>query len=122
MRRTFYAFLISALALACDGYGTTATGPRARGPLPSTFTSVTIVPSTVTLAVGGTTQLTATARDQNGATISVGEPVFSSLNTSVATVSATGFVVGVTAGTTTVTGTITSGTVTRSASVSVVVQ
>ena len=75
------------------------------------LTTVTVSPTTETLSVGGTQQLTASPMDQNsiafvGATVS-----YASSNTAVATVDpSTGLITAVSAGTATITVTATSGT------------
>jgi plastocyanin len=121
MRRTLVVLSMMVVLGACDGYST-ETSPKAGGPLPPTFSSVTIEPSSLTLAIGASRQLAATARDQNGTVMTgLGDATFTSLNTSVVTVSSTGFVIGIATGTTTVTASITSGGVTRSGNASVTV-
>src|SRR6266496_3833718 len=64
--------------------------------------SVTVSPSTVTLQVGGTAQLTATLKDSAGRTLSGRTITWSSDSASVATVSASGLVTAVKAGTATI--------------------
>jgi len=66
------------------------------GPIPVATVSVT--PSTSTIATGATVQLSATTRDANGNTLVGRSIVWSSTNTSVATVSAAGLVTAVSAG------------------------
>src|SRR6184192_478090 len=67
--------------------------------------SVTVSPSTASVPVGQTVQLTATSKDASGNPLS-GRPVsWGSSNTAVATVSAGGLVTGVTAGAATITAT-----------------
>src|SRR5437762_2791312 len=67
--------------------------------------SVTVSPSTASVQVGQTVQLTATSKDASGNPLS-GRPVsWGSSNTAVATVSAGGLVTGVTAGAATITAT-----------------
>ncbi len=66
--------------------------------------SVDVNPPTRTINVGGTTQLSAVAKDASG-NVLTGRPItWSTGNASVATVSASGLVTGVGAGTTTITG------------------
>ncbi|MGH7668327.1 MAG: Ig-like domain-containing protein [Gemmatimonadaceae bacterium] len=69
-----------------------------------TVTSVAVAPSPDTLAIGATKQLTATIKDQNGATMTGLTVSWSSNTTSVATVNSSGLVTAVTAGTATITG------------------
>jgi trimeric autotransporter adhesin len=68
--------------------------------------SVTISPTTMTLAPGGSGQLTVTARDQNGTPLTGRTVTFTSSNNAVATVSASGVVTGVTPGSATITATV----------------
>jgi DNA/RNA endonuclease G (NUC1) len=73
--------------------GTTPGGPVA---------TVTVTPNPGSVAVGSTTQFTATPRDANGTTTTT-TFTWTSSNTSVATVNATGLVSGLAIGTTTIT-------------------
>ncbi len=85
-----------------------------QGSQPSTFTSVTVSPTNPAMVVGGTVQLTATARDQFGTAMTgLPAPVFTTSAPSVATVTATGLVTGIGAGTATITASVTSGGVTH---------
>jgi hypothetical protein len=81
------------------------------------FTSVTVSPTPTTVYLGGTRQLTATAKDQYGAAMSGYSFSWSSSNTAVATVSSSGVVSAVSAGSATITAT--SGAKSGSASVTV---
>ncbi|HEX8359236.1 MAG TPA: Ig-like domain-containing protein [Longimicrobium sp.] len=86
------------------------------------FTSVSVSPATPGVSVGGTTQLAASARDQNGqAMAGLPAATWSTSDASRATVSASGLVTGVAAGSVTVTASITSGGVTRTGSATVTV-
>ena len=67
--------------------------------------SVSLTPATTSVAVAGTAQLTATAKDAAGATVSGSSVAWSSSATSVATVNSTGLVKGIAAGTAKVTAT-----------------
>lgn len=69
---------------------------------PSVVTSVTISPSPVDIALGGTQQLTATAYDQYGKQMTGGTRTWSSANSSIASVSSSGLVTGSGPGSTTV--------------------
>ena len=86
------------------------------------LTSVVVSPASPSVAVGATVQLTATALDQGGRTMT-GVPAaqWSTADATKATVSATGLVTGVAAGTVGVTARITHGGVTREATVNVTV-
>lgn len=111
--RTIAAGSVAAAILACggssDGGGT--------GPTP-VFTSVSVAPSSPEVTVGGTTALTAVAKDQNGAVFSgASGATWSSANTAAATVnSTTGVVSGVANGTSSITASITIGSVTHTGS------
>lgn len=84
------------------------------GAAAAVFTSVGLTPSTPSLPAGGTLQLTAVALDQNGSAMPGAAAEFTSSNTTVATVSSSGFVTGVAAGSATLTANITFGGVTKS--------
>ena len=121
------------LALACGGNDvgpTTPPGPTSEGKSGSAtitatapvFTSVSITPAASTVYVGRTTQLTATAVDQNGAPMAGATFTYRSADLTIARVSSTGLVTGVAPGGPIhiyVTGTIRA--VTKSASVLVTV-
>ncbi|HSA54782.1 MAG TPA: Ig-like domain-containing protein [Gemmatimonadaceae bacterium] len=62
--------------------------------------SVALTPSSIALAVGTTAQLTAVTKDASGNVVQGGTMGFKSLNTSVATVSASGVVTGIAIGVT----------------------
>jgi plastocyanin len=98
-----------------------ATPPPTPPPAP-VFTSVAVSPSTPSINVGATAQLTASALDQNGSAIT-GLPAatWTSSNTSVATVNAGGLVTGVTAGPATITASMVSGGVTKTGTATVTV-
>ena len=71
---------------------------------PSVATSVTLSPTTLSFSsLGDTEQLTATVRDQDGATISGASITWTSSSSSVASVSSTGLVAAVADGTATIT-------------------
>lgn len=85
---------LAALASACGG------GGGSGGTNPPVFTSLVVSPSTVTLAPGDTATLTATPKDQNGATMAgLGSATWTSGDATIATVNAnSGLVTGVMAG------------------------
>jgi plastocyanin len=92
-----------------------------QGSVPLVFTSVAVTPSTPSVNVGATVQLSATARDQNGSAMpGLPGPSWSSSSTSVATISS-GLVTGVSPGQATITATIASGATTRTATATVTV-
>jgi uncharacterized protein YjdB len=68
-------------------------------PPPAAVASVTVTPATASVDSSKTVQLTATLRDANGGTLTGRTVTWTSLNTSVATVSASGLVSGVKSGT-----------------------
>jgi hypothetical protein len=70
-----------------------------------TVSSVSVTPSSATLAVGGSVQLSATAKDAGGATLSGIALTWTSSNPGVATVSSAGVVKGLAGGSATVTAT-----------------
>lgn len=108
LRRIGWSFLLPGVLLSCGE----PTVPSARVPVSITF-SVT----TLTLAsLGESSQITATARDKAGDAVSI-EFVWSSLNTSVVTVSPSGLVTAIGNGTTTVM--VTAGSVSGSIPVTV---
>ncbi len=72
---------------------------------PVPVASVSVSPATASVPVGGTVQLTATPKDANGNPLSGRTVSWSSSNTAVANVSATGLVSGVAAGSATITAT-----------------
>lgn len=72
---------------------------------PAPVATVTVSPSSGTIQVNGTLQLTATPRDQNGNALSGRTITWSSSNTSVATVTSSGLVRGIAPGTATITAT-----------------
>ncbi len=77
------------------------------------LTSLIVVPTAPTVAIGGTIHLNATPKNQNGGTFIGATTTFSSSNTAIATVGNTsGIVTGVAVGTATITVTSTSGNIT----------
>ena len=92
------------LLLACGDGGTTPTSPPTP-PTPTTpvATSITLSATSLSFAsLGQTQQLSATVKDQNGATMSGASVTWSSSSASVATVSSTGLVTAVANGSTTI--------------------
>ena len=88
-----------ALVWACGGDSPTA--PPA--PEPARPTTVTVSPATAPLALGATVQLMAEVRDQNAGVMAGATVTWSSSDTSVATVNASGLVTGVGVGAATIT-------------------
>jgi len=93
-----------------DGGGT--------GPTP-VFTSLTLAPTSPTVTKGGSTTLTATAKDQSGNAMSGLQVTYVSANNQVATVTNAGVVTGVAVGSTDITATGVIGSVTKTANVTV---
>jgi plastocyanin len=116
--RTARAMMVGTLAAlaACGGGGDDGGGG---GTEPGVFTTLAVTPTTATVLVGGTQTLTATARDQNGATMSGLATTFTSANQAIATVTAAGVVTGVAQGSTTVAVNGTVGTVSKTQNVTV---
>jgi plastocyanin len=98
-----------------------ATPPPTPPPAP-VFTSVAVTPATPSINVGATSQLSASALDQNGSAIG-GLPAATwvSSNASVATVSGSGLVTGVAGGSATITASMVSGGVTKTGTATVTV-
>jgi len=105
LRSMRYIRLTALLLLAaCGDGGTTPTSP----PTPPTpvATSITLSATTLSFAsLGATQQLSATVKDQNGATMASASVTWSTSAASVATVSASGLVTAVASGTATITAT-----------------
>lgn len=86
----------SALSISCESNRIT----ESIQPDPSVFTTLEVLPSTVTLEQGSTVQLEVVARDQRGVLIAGrGEVTFSSSDPAIADVSGSGWVTGIAAGT-----------------------
>ncbi|WP_411280099.1 Ig-like domain-containing protein [Gemmatimonas sp.] len=73
---------------------------------PTPIGTVSIAPTSSTLAIGGTVDLVATVRDANGVVVTGRSVAWSSSTPAVATVSSTGRVTAVTAGSSTITATV----------------
>ncbi len=99
--------LLLTLLAACGGGsdGPSVTPPPAPPPTPAAVATVDVSPSTSSLAIGATAQLSATTRDASGNTLTGRTITWASGNNSIATVNATGLVTAVAAGSTTVTAT-----------------
>jgi len=107
------------LLTACGDGGTTPTTPPTP-PTPPTpvATSITLSATSLSFAsLGETSQLSATVKDQNGATMSGASVTWSSSSTSVATVSSSGLVTAVANGATTITATSGSASANANASI-----
>lgn len=89
-RSAVVSVIAMAAAVACSGGGgSTSLPPMAR------VASVSLSPSAITVEVGRTSQLTATARDASGNSMNGRTVTWSSTDATVATVSASGVVTGV---------------------------
>ena len=117
MKRTdaFSALLFSLLLGSCGGEDT----PTAPTPTPTPVaTSITLSATSLSFSsLGETSQLSATVKDQNEATMSGASVTWSSSSASVATVSSTGLVTAVANGTTTITATSGSASANSNASI-----
>jgi len=99
-------FLASLLAIAgCSGGGYGGGGNYSGGS--GQVASITITPTTASIAVNGTEQYTAIAKDSNGNTVSGVSYTWASSSTGVATVSSNGLATGVAAGSTMITASVT---------------
>lgn len=101
-RGRFVAVGVLMLAAACGSEQKAAdrvlvTEPMLAKGAPSAIRTVTVAPSSASLAIGATVQLTATARDNKGNVIST-TFTWTSSNAAVATVTASGLVTGISAG------------------------
>lgn len=108
--RTIAAGSAVAAIFACGG----SSNGGSTGPTP-VFTTVAVTPSSPSVAVGATTTLTATAKDQSGASFAgAAAATWTSSDLTKATVdAATGVVSGVANGVSTITASITAGSVTH---------
>ena len=94
------------ITATCAGVsGTASVTVTAAPPPPPVVTSVTVAPSTPSVNAGSTVTLTATVKDQNGNVMTGQTITWSTSNSAIATVNASGVVSGVAAGTATITAT-----------------
>jgi plastocyanin len=107
------ASLIALLSACSDDDPVTPPAPA--------LTTVSVTPATASIAVGATSQLNASALDQNGAAFAGATIAWTSGTPANATVSAAGLVTGVAPGTATITATATSGTVTRTGTATITI-
>ena len=107
------------LLLACGDGGSSPTSPPTPPTPPAPVaTSITLSATSLSFAsLGETSQLTATVKDQNGATMSGASVTWSSSSASVATVSSSGLVTAVANGTATITATSGSASANANASI-----
>ena len=115
--RMIAAGSVVAAMIACGGSSSDSTGPT------PVFTSVSIAPTSPAVSPGNTIALSATAKDQNGHTMT-GLPAASwtSSDETKATIDpSSGVASGIANGSTTITATITSGSVTHSGTAQLVV-
>lgn len=111
---------IVALLISCGG----SDGGGGNEPLDPVLTTLEVSPTSAAIyntAPGNTVALTATGKDQTGATMA-GTPTFASSNTGVATVSPSGTVTAVAAGTAQITASLQIGNVTKATPVTVTVE
>lgn len=102
--RNFIVACAVAIA-ACSGSDSTSPGNNPPGGNDPAVSSVLLTPTTATIVMGNTTQLTAVARDANNNTLANRTITWSSSATNIATVSTQGTVTGVAAGAVTITAT-----------------
>lgn len=118
-RSILLLLLTAAFSVACESNRViepVRRGPDQRPLDPSVFTTLEILPDTVTLEEGATVQLEIVARDQRGAVMpNLTGVTFSSSDPAIASVSSSGLVKGVTAGLADISATKTLTLVTRSA-------
>jgi plastocyanin len=118
--------VLSALGIACESARVTESVQPGIAPPdvdPPVFTTLEVLPSTVTLEEGSTVQLGIVARDQRGVQMSItGPPTFSSSDPAIANVSGSGMVTGVAAGTADILVTKTVAGVTRDAAMKATVR
>jgi len=123
MFRLSTLFLLLGFLILSQGCGggdspTTPTTPTTPTPPTPVATSVTLSASSVTLALGATTQLSATVKDQNGATMAGKAITWGASDAAIVSVSSSGLVTAVSPGT----ATITAAHLTLSATASVIAQ
>jgi len=109
------------VAASCGGSSDSTSTPPPPPPPPPDVGSVSVSPATVSLAVGATSQLTASAVDTHGNALTSPAPVWSTSDANKVTVSSSGLVQAVAPGTATVTATVTTAGATKSASAAVTV-
>ena len=119
MRKARVLAVAALVAFAgCSGGGG---GDGGGGTGPAVFTSLSVTPSNVSVVVNGTQNLTVSAKDQNGATMSGLTTTFTPAAPAIATVTQAGVVTGVAVGQTTIAVDGTIGSVTKSQTVTVTV-
>jgi uncharacterized protein YjdB len=100
--------LVTAVAVGSATITATSEGKRGTAAITVTLVpvaSVTVSPASASIGVGGTQQLSAVTKDSAGGTLTGRAVTWSSSNTAVATVNASGLVTGVSAGSATITAT-----------------
>lgn len=106
------------ITATCAGKSGTSSVTVASAPPPSpVVTTVTVAPSTASIAVGATVALSATVRDAQGNVMTGQSIAWSTSNAAVATVNSSGVVTGVAAGSATITATCATKTGTSSVTV-----
>ena len=111
---TGVATTLSAGSVTLSATSAAVTGTTTFTVLPAALVSISVIPSTPSLAVGNTTQLNAVGLFTDGSTQNISAATWNSSNTAIATVDSTGFATTLTTGTTTisaVSGSITGSTV-----------
>lgn len=115
------AAIALAAAAACGGGSSDSVNTPPPPPPSVDVASVTVSPATVSLAVGGTQQLTASAVDTRGNALSSPAPVWTTSDGNKVSVNSSGLVQALAAGTATITATVTTSGATKSATAVVTV-
>ena len=103
MKRLCAFFALTALTLVLASCGSSSNSNKNNSNPPPTVATIAVSPSSPSIAMGGTQQFSATAKDSSGNTMSGVTFTWVSSATSIATVSSTGVATGVKAGTTQIT-------------------
>ncbi|HET7921238.1 MAG TPA: Ig-like domain-containing protein [Gammaproteobacteria bacterium] len=103
------AAAILLIAAGCGGGGLGGYGSSSGSGGSGTISTIAITPDTSTVAINGTQQYMAVAKDSSNNTITGVTYTWKSSDTSIATVSSTGLATGVAAGTATITASVTYG-------------
>ena len=96
---------VAIITATSEGQSGTASVDVTAAPPPAPVATVEVSPSSVSVVVGATAQITATTKDANGNTLTGRLVTWASTNPAVASVSSSGLITGVAAGSATVTAT-----------------
>lgn len=94
---------LCAAITGCNGYS--SNGKTYNPPVSQQVVSISVTPTSASIAAGDTQQFKATAKNSSGGTVSGASITWHSSDTSVATIDSTGLATGVAAGTATITAT-----------------